>query len=117
MILVDLIMLDHSYDDHNCLILGMRVGLELAGLSLHPQLAHYAVGLLLFVCGEGADVDVEQLMGIAAEEKVIMLEFEVLLKVFRCTDYHVVVTGVEEVRGFLKIFRFVEVDYVFYTVD
>lgn len=57
MILIDLIMLDHFDDHHHSLILCLR--LKLACLSLHLQLADYALRLLLLIACEGTDVDVE----------------------------------------------------------
>ena len=114
MILIDLIMLDHFDDHHHSFILCLR--LKLACLSLHLQLADYALRLLLSIVCEGTYVDVEQLVRKTCEEEIVPLELEVLFEVLCRPDYVVVVARVQEVGSFLQVLRFVQVDDVFYPV-
>lgn len=74
------------------------------------------IGLGLLVEREGTEVDVEELVGEAAEEEGVALELEVRLEVLCCADDVVVVARVQEVGGLLQVLRFLEVDNVFYPV-
>lgn len=98
MVLIDLIVLHHLDYDHDSLVLGVH--LEFVRLALHLQLADYALGLFLSR-GEGTYIDVEELVGKTAEEEGVTLKPEVLFKVFCCTDYGIIVAGVQKVRSLL----------------